>query len=56
MAAYHSPNNFKDPMKFVPERWIESTPEYTEYANDRRAIFQPFSVGPRNCIGKKSVI
>ncbi|KAH7072061.1 cytochrome P450 [Paraphoma chrysanthemicola] len=52
MAAYHSPNNFKDPMKFVPERWIESTSEYTEYANDRRAIFQPFSVGPRNCIGK----
>ncbi|EKG21329.1 Cytochrome P450 [Macrophomina phaseolina MS6] len=52
-AAYHSPHNFKDPEDFVPERWLPSDPLYAKYADDRRDVFQPFSYGPRNCIGKK---
>ncbi|KAL6169386.1 hypothetical protein ACJQWK_04413 [Exserohilum turcicum] len=47
-AAYSSPLNFKDPDKFVPERWLPGT----GYETDRREVFQPFSFGPRNCIGK----
>ncbi|KAH8744497.1 cytochrome P450 [Diaporthe sp. PMI_573] len=46
--AYMSPINFKDPKSFVPERWL---PE-TAYDNDRKEIYQPFSIGPRNCLGK----
>jgi cytochrome P450 len=46
--ANHSARNFKDPESFVPERWLG----HDEYKDDNRAVFQPFSVGPRNCLGK----
>ena len=48
-AANHSPKNFRDPELFVPERWL-GTDE--KYANDVREACQPFSYGPRNCIGR----
>jgi cytochrome P450 len=35
----------------VPERWLGDP----EYAHDVRGVLQPFSVGPRNCIGRKYV-
>lgn len=42
--------NFKDPEVFVPERWL---PEgQVEFASDKKSVVQPFSFGPRNCIGK----
>ncbi|KAH8776279.1 cytochrome P450 [Diaporthe sp. PMI_573] len=46
--AYMSPVNFKDPASFVPERWLPGT----GYDDDRREVLQPFSTGPRNCLGK----
>ncbi|KAG9561451.1 cytochrome P450 monooxygenase, partial [Aureobasidium melanogenum] len=48
--ANRSKLNFANPTRFVPERWLASPPE--EYANDNLAIVQPFSFGPRNCLGK----
>lgn len=53
LSAYHSSNNFIDPAEFIPERWIDDSPVRERYANDRKEVFQPFSTGPRNCIGKK---
>jgi cytochrome P450 len=50
-AAYHSPSNFKDPDSFIPERWLPEGQE--EYASDHKEVFNPFSIGPRNCLGKK---
>lgn len=50
-AAFKSPKNFKDPQSFVPERWLPNT----GYEDDRKDVFQPFSFGPRNCLGKKYV-
>ncbi|EMD61120.1 hypothetical protein GGP41_010023 [Bipolaris sorokiniana] len=47
-AAYHHPSNFKDPDSFVPERWLPGT----GYESDRKNAYNPFSVGPRNCIGQ----
>ncbi|PVI05829.1 cytochrome P450 [Periconia macrospinosa] len=47
-AAYHSPSNFKDPESFIPERWLPGA----GYDSDRKDAFNPFSVGPRNCIGQ----
>ncbi|GME65741.1 Cytochrome p450 protein [Neofusicoccum parvum] len=47
-SAYHSPSNFRDPDSFVPERWMGAP----EYECDKRDVFEPFSYGPRNCLGK----
>lgn len=47
-AAYRSPLNFKDPESFIPERWFPGT----GYEDDKKEALQPFSLGPRNCIGK----
>jgi cytochrome P450 len=44
----HSERNFKDPDAFVPERWMGDA----RYAGDNRDSMQPFSFGPRNCLGK----
>lgn len=53
-AAYWSPTNFHDAAAFRPERWLpESTRNPSSpFYNDNRAVLQPFSVGPRNCIGR----
>lgn len=54
MAANTSPANFNQPNTFIPERWLPETisdPDCPFY-NDNREARQPFSVGPRNCIGK----
>lgn len=47
-AISHSSIHFKDPYKFRPERWLGPS----ESGGDNRKASQPFSVGPRNCIGK----
>jgi cytochrome P450 len=49
-AAFRSPTNFRAPDDFIPERWISS-----EYDSDSKGALQPFSLGPRNCVGKKYV-
>ncbi|KAH8646603.1 cytochrome P450 [Tricladium varicosporioides] len=50
LTTYNSPKNFTDPGTFIPERWVKDVPE--RYVNDNRKSVQPFSTGPRNCIGR----
>ena len=50
LAANRLDINFARANEFLPERWLDDAP--AEFANDRCEIYQPFSVGPRNCIGK----
>jgi len=50
LAAYRSKDNFADPDSFIPERWFDDRD--SRFASDKRAVLQPFSVGPRNCIGQ----
>lgn len=47
--------NFHSPDKFIPERWLENTRSNrsSPFYNDNRDVLQPFSVGPRNCIGRE---
>ena len=54
LAAYSSPTNFNHPAHFIPERWLPHThSDYPKFAKpDQKDIFEPFSVGPKNCIGK----
>ncbi|KAK8064095.1 hypothetical protein PG996_008747 [Apiospora saccharicola] len=47
MATYRSPDNFREPDLFAPERWLGDP----AYEDDKRSVYQPFSLGPRNCIG-----
>ncbi|KAI0123374.1 cytochrome p450 monooxygenase [Xylariales sp. AK1849] len=49
-AAYHSSRNFKDPFEFNPERLLGTN------TDDKMEVLQPFSVGPRNCIGRNLAI
>ncbi|KAJ5257242.1 hypothetical protein N7478_013346 [Penicillium angulare] len=46
-ATYRNPRNFQRPNEFLPERWLSS-----EFVSDNKSAFQPFSFGPRNCLGK----
>ncbi|GME31920.1 putative cytochrome p450 protein [Neofusicoccum parvum] len=49
-AAYHSASNFHKPESFLPERWLSNSEP--RFANDEHSVVEPFSYGPRNCIGK----
>ncbi|RDW73342.1 hypothetical protein BP6252_07249 [Coleophoma cylindrospora] len=46
----YSPLNYHQPKSFVPERWLPNPP--SPYCNDHLEAFEPFSLGPRNCLGK----
>jgi cytochrome P450 len=50
-ATSHSYRNYKDAELFVPERWLGDE----KYKDDKRETWNPFSFGPRNCLGKKYV-
>ncbi|KAH8883758.1 cytochrome P450 [Thozetella sp. PMI_491] len=47
-AAYQSERNWCQPQEFIPERWLGDP----RFAHDARDVLNPFSYGPRNCIGK----
>ncbi|CCC10527.1 unnamed protein product [Sordaria macrospora k-hell] len=64
-AATHLPLNFSRPLDFLPERWLSysSSPSSassnsvnakseSEFSTDKPHASQPFSHGPRGCIGK----
>ena len=48
-AASMSATNFKDPWNFDPERWLGSN------KTDILEASQPFSMGPRACLGRTYV-
>ena len=50
-ALYHSDKNFKQPFDYHPERFLHDP----VFVQDKLDVIQPFSVGPRNCIGRKKV-
>ncbi|OBS14972.1 hypothetical protein FPOA_14006 [Fusarium poae] len=44
-ATHRDPTVYPDPEEWQPERWLDTTTEM-------RASHNPFSRGPRNCVGK----
>ncbi|KAK5074111.1 hypothetical protein LTR64_006745 [Lithohypha guttulata] len=53
LAANMSHRNFSQPDSFKPERWMPelNSDEKSPFYSDNRDARQPFSIGPRNCIG-----
>ncbi|KAF9890442.1 hypothetical protein FE257_005847 [Aspergillus nanangensis] len=52
-SIHHNPAYYPDPFTFRPERWIAD--EAHQVQGDvglARSAFNPFSIGPRSCIGK----
>ncbi|CAG9986847.1 unnamed protein product [Clonostachys byssicola] len=47
-AMFRNPENFTLPESFIPERWLGDR----RFLGDKKEALQPFSYGPRNCIGK----
>ncbi|OTA98262.1 hypothetical protein M426DRAFT_70144 [Hypoxylon sp. CI-4A] len=58
LSAYHSELNFHRAREFIPERWLSESTNNPEspFFNDRRDAHRPFSVGPRDCIGRNLAI
>lgn len=50
--AFHLAANFADPWEFAPERWLPAGERPPRFDADDREVFQPFSFGQRNCIGR----
>lgn len=48
LSTYRNEANFKNAYEFHPERWLQDP----EYKDDNLNALEPFSVGPRNCVGK----
>ncbi|KAI4212437.1 MAG: hypothetical protein LQ351_004870 [Letrouitia transgressa] len=43
----HNPHIFRDPLKFYPERWLKSDPDFDRV----NGFYVPFGRGTRNCLG-----
>lgn len=56
-ALARGPRNFREPLKFRPERWATSedshAPFDSQFNDDDLKGFHPFSQGPRMCSGKE---
>lgn len=50
LSTYRDAGCFRRPYEFHPERWLGDP----EFKNDNLPALEPFSVGPRNCLGKVS--
>jgi cytochrome P450 len=53
-SLFRSLRYFHRPDSFVPERWLDNAEGLDPlFANDNKAVMQPFMYGPHNCPGKK---
>lgn len=52
-SIHHNADYHREPMKFIPERWIAEEPGSSKESVElSRSAFAPFSTGPRSCVGK----
>ncbi|TKA54702.1 hypothetical protein B0A55_12114 [Friedmanniomyces simplex] len=51
-SCYRHPENFYRSNDFLPERFLTANRDLAPFQEDNRACLQPFSFGPRGCLGK----
>lgn len=51
-AIHHHEAYYSDPFTFNPDRWMIHRESMDQRGGDQYAAYNPFSVGPRACIGK----
>lgn len=54
LTLFLNERHFFEATSFHPERWLSASVENLKspFYNDDRAAVQPFSIGPRSCMGK----
>ena len=52
LVAHRNEQIFPDADRYIPERWLGEA----KYKGDNRSASQPFSIGPRNCLGQVSFL
>ena len=52
LAFHHSPEIYRNPEAYVPERWMEGTPEYAQ-DSQVQGKWMPFGDGTRVCVGQR---
>ncbi|EEA26956.1 hypothetical protein TMatcc_004763 [Talaromyces marneffei ATCC 18224] len=66
-SIHRSPDYYREPLSYIPERWIEGATCQTHSGRQSwvttkpeieaaRNAFCPFSIGPRGCIGKSMAL
>ncbi|EED19358.1 cytochrome P450 monooxygenase, putative [Talaromyces stipitatus ATCC 10500] len=66
-SIHRSPDYYREPLSYMPERWIEGATCQTQSGQQSwkttkneievaRNAFCPFSIGPRGCIGKSMAL
>lgn len=51
-ALHHNIQYVADPFSYKPERWLSGEAASAESLESLHSVFNPFSLGPRGCIGK----
>lgn len=51
-AIHHKEEVYADPFNYNPERWLVDKETGGQQVADMYAAYNPFSVGPRSCMGK----
>ena len=53
-AIHHNPSYYPQPFDYIPERWLQDPTANPLYSSlpAAQSAFNPFSIGPRGCIGK----
>ncbi|KAF2094506.1 cytochrome P450 [Rhizodiscina lignyota] len=51
-GLHHNTDYVPDPFTYRPERWILGQSATEESLDALHSVFNPFSIGPRGCIGK----
>lgn len=51
-SIHHNEEIYSDPFNYNPERWMVEKEGANQQITDMYAAYNPFSVGPRSCMGK----